>query len=396
MRNTSDTAAQSGMRRLLTRPGRKGAAKSYVGFTTSEQKSWYKQSALKLSNSTVATNRKMSQRFVRWLSAQNYAVSTQERYFRIAKSLCQYIGQMPLSAVTPMDIGDYLTRNLPHRWSDDFVADQLCALRCFFDFLYLGGVVDRVAPRFLKARARVMKLPRTLTQAQIKKLIRAAENPRDRALLELLYATGCRVGEIRGIRVEDIDFRARMFRVRGKRKERVVYFGKPSTKALRLYLAGRKGGYVFQDIIHQQKGYITYYKKAWIGNWRDHRPGKARGTKHSKWLGNPSTISYATAQRKFRTFLKGVDLVRHKPDRPLTRSTLGHIVREIGRRAGLGAVSPHMLRHSFATHLLERGADIRAIQELLGHSYLSSTQIYTRISNNSVRATFRHFHPRGD
>lgn len=163
-----------------------------------------------------------------------------------------------------------------------------------------------------------------------------------------------------------------------------------------MYLAGRKGGYVFQDIIRQQKGYITYYKKAWIGNWRDHRPGKARGTKRSKWLGNPSTISYATAQRKFRTFLTGVDLVRHKPDRPLTRSTLGHIVREIGRRAGLGAVSPHMLRHSFATHLLERGADIRAIQELLGHSYLSSTQVYTRISNNAVRATVRRFHPRGD
>ncbi|MGB6811442.1 MAG: tyrosine-type recombinase/integrase [Candidatus Sulfotelmatobacter sp.] len=89
-------------------------------------------------------------------------------------------------------------------------------------------------------------------------------------------------------------------------------------------------------------------------------------------------------------------MVRHKPDRPLTRSTLGHIVREIGRRAGLGVVSPHMLRHSFATHLLERGADIRAIQELLGHSYLTSTQVYTRISNNSVSATFRRFHPRGD
>jgi|HubBroStandDraft_4_1064222.scaffolds.fasta_scaffold00030_35 integrase len=212
----SDTAARSGTKQLLTHPGGRDAARSFVSFTKLGQESWYKQSALKPSNSTVVTNRKMAQRFVRWLIAQNYAVSTQERYFRIAKSLCQYIDTMPLSAVTPMDIGDYLTRNLPHRWSDDFIADHLCALRCFFDFLYLGGVVDRVAPRFLKARARVTKLPRTLTQSQIKKLIRAAENPRDCALLELLYATGCRVGEIRVIRVEDIDFRARMFRVRGK------------------------------------------------------------------------------------------------------------------------------------------------------------------------------------
>lgn len=338
----------------------------------------------------------MTQRFARWLVAQDYAVSTRERYCRIAKTLCQYIDTMPLSAVTPMDIGDYLTRNLPQKGSDGFVTDHLCALRCFFDFLYLGGVVDRVAPRFLRARSRVKKLPRTLTQAQVKKLIRTAQNPRDRALLELFYATGCRVGEIRAIRVEDIDFRARMFRVRSKRKERVVYFGKPSAKALRSYLAGRKVGYVFQDIIPPQKGYITYYKKAWIGNWRDYRPGGDRGAKHSKWLGNPSRISYSSAQRTFKNFLKGVDLVRHKPDRPLTRSTLGQIVREIGRRAGLGTVNPHMLRHSFATHLLERGADIRAIQELLGHSYLTSTQVYTRISNNAVKATFLRFHPRGE
>jgi len=93
--------------------------------------------------------------------------------------------------------------------------------------------------------------------------------------------------------------------------------------------------------------------------------------------------------------LKQIDLVRIKPDRALTRSTLARIVQEIGRRAGLGMVAPHMLRHSFATHLLERGADIRAIQELLGHSYLSSTQVYTRISNNAVQSTFKRFHPRG-
>jgi site-specific recombinase XerD len=86
--------------------------------------------------------------------------------------------------------------------------------------------------------------------------------------------------------------------------------------------------------------------------------------------------------------------VRHKPDRPMTRSNLGRIVQEAGRCAKLGMVNPHMLRHSFATHMLERGADIRAIQELLGHSYLSSTQVYTRVTNNAVASAFRKFHPR--
>ena len=79
----------------------------------------------------------------------------------------------------------------------------------------------------------------------------------------------------------------------------------------------------------------------------------------------------------------------------MSRSALSFVIREIGRQAGIGNVSPHTLRHSFATHLLERGADIRAIQELLGHTYLTSTQIYTRISNKAVRSTFHQFHPRG-
>jgi site-specific recombinase XerD len=296
-----------------------------------------------------------------------------------------------------MHIGEFLTHSLPHDWGDSYVNDQLCPLRSFFDFLYLGGVVDSVAPRFLKARPRTKPLPRAPTEMQVKKLIRNASHPRDRALIELLYATGCRIGEIRLARVEDIDFRRRTFRVRGKRKDRVVYFGSQAASTLHQYLKGRKTGYIFQDKIEPQKGYITYYWKAWIGNWMDYRSGKKGGDKRTKWLGNPAVVSREQAHKRFRTFLhyQAIDLERHKPDRPLNRSALSFVVREIGRKAGIGKISPHALRHSFATHLLQRGADIRAIQELLGHSYLSSTQIYTRITNNAVRATFRKFHPRG-
>jgi integrase/recombinase XerD len=336
----------------------------------------------------------MGRRFHRWLAAQHYAASTQQSYCRVVQSLCRYIGKGPLQGVTPMDIGDFITHNLPPRWSDAHVSHQLGALRCFFDFLYLGGVVDSVAPRFLRSRGRIKTLPPTLTQAQVKKLIATASSPRDRALVEFFYATGCRVSELVAVRIEDIDFRRRTFRVRAKRKERVVYFGRVAAKALRRYLGSRKTGYVFQDVIPQQKGYITFYKLAWLGNWRDYHPGKGYGRKHSKFLGHPSTTSRTAAETKFRQFLRRVDLTRPKPNRPLTRSTVGRIVQEIGRRAGLGMVNPKMLRHSFATHLLERGADIRAIQELLGHSYLTSTQVYTHISNHAVASTYRRFHPR--
>jgi len=363
---------------------RKGGTPRIVPERTSRQKS-FKQ-----------LNLEMAERFRAWLAAQKYSLSTLERYHRIACKLCHFIGGKALSVVTPMDIGDFLTKTLPDRWADSYISDHLGPLRSFFDFLYLGGIVDSVAPRFLKARARSKPLPRALTQPQIRKLIRTASHPRDRALIELLYATGCRLGEIRLARVEDIDFRKRTFRVRGKRKERIVYFGAQAAKSLRLYLDGRKMGYVFQDKIESQKGYITYYKKAWIGNWKDYRTGKKGGEKHSKWLGNPSQVSRAEAHRRFKRYLENqrVDLIRYKPDRPLHRSALTFVVREIGRRARIGNVSPHVLRHSFATHLLERGADIRAIQELLGHAYLTSTQVYTRISNNAVKSTFKKFHPR--
>ena len=340
-------------------------------------------------------NLEMADRFGRWLSAQKYSSSTQKRYCCIARKLCHHIGKKALSSVTPMDIGDYLTRTLPDRWADNYISDQLSALRCFFDFLYLGGVVDSVAPRFLKARARAKALPRTLTCAQIKKLIHAADHPRDRALVELLYSTGCRIGEVRTLRVEAIDFKGRKFKVNSKRKDRIVYFGAHAAKAMQLYLNGRRTGYLFQDKIDPQQGYITHGRTTWIGSWKDYRPDQKRGTKHTKSLGKRSKTSLATAQRRFRKFLRDIDLVRDKRDRPMNRSSLSTIVRELGRRGGIGKVSPHVIRHSFATHLLERGADIRTIQELLGHAYLTSTQVYTRISNNAVRSAFRRFHPRG-
>jgi site-specific recombinase XerD len=201
-----------------------------------------KKSVKQPGSASKCLNLQMAERFRAWLGAQKYAESTQDRYFKIAAKLCRFIGNKPLSAVTPMDIGDFLTQPLPDRWADSYIADHLGPLRSFFDFLYLGGVVDSVAPRFLKFRARLKPLPSALTQSQVRKLIRTAKQPRDRALIELLYATGCRIGEIRLARVEDVDFKGRRFRVRGKRKERMVYFGAEAAESLHLYLKGRKSG----------------------------------------------------------------------------------------------------------------------------------------------------------
>lgn len=291
-----------------------------------------------------------------------------------------------------MDVGDFITKTLPPQWSEGTIAFQLQALRSFFDFLYFGGLVDSVAPRFLRWRSPVRTLPKTLSESRIKKLIAATENPRDRAVIEFLYATGCRAGEVPGVRVEQIDFKQRCLKVIGKRKERIVYFGSIAAQAILRYLGERRTGYLFQDINPPQHGYICKSQGGWRGYWRDYRSG---GVIRCKYLGSLKTVSHAQARRKFDEYLKGFDLARPKPDRPLTRGTLGVIVQEAGRLANLGRVTPHMLRHSFATHMLDGGADIRTIQILLGHSHLTSTQIYTCVSNTSAASTFRRYHPRG-
>lgn len=351
--------------------------------------------------STTNLNLEMVNRFGNWLVAQKYAPSTIKRYCSIARKLCDYIGRKPLSSVTPMHIGDFLTKTLPGRWADGHVGDRLVALRSFFDFLYLGGVVGSVAPRFLKARARIIPIPRAIPLGQVKRLILAAKLPRDRALVELLYATGCRIGELRVAKVEDINFENRTLRVQGKRKERTVYFGKPAEKSLRAYLRGRTIGYVFENTRPQQKGYVTSNGANWQGVWTDylgHQNDKSIPVRRRyRFLGERSTISFEEAQQRFRHFLRDKKhmLVRPKSDRPMNANSLIRIVVGLARLAKIPKVTPHVLRHSFATHLMERGANVRAIQELMGHTWLTSTQTYMRISNDAVKSAFTNYHPRG-
>jgi integrase/recombinase XerC len=343
-----------------------------------------------------AVNLEAVKRLARWLHAQNYRESTILGYCSTARKLCTFVGDRPLRSVTPMQISDFITSTLPTQWSDSRVHDKLTALRCFFDFLYLGGVVDSVAPRYLSARGRIKKLPPTISQPQALKLIKAAKTPREKAIVELFYATGSRTKEVAEIRVENINFKKRCFPVLAKRKERIVYFGPAAHEALKLYLGERKSGYLFQDEIRPQRGILAYHNDAWLATWRDHHVGIKHGQRCSKGLGSTKTTSRAQAKARFKELMKTINLVRPKPDRPLTNSTFNRIIQEVARRAKLGIiVTPKMLRHSFATHLLERGADIRVIQELLGHAFLTSTQVYTRVSNLQAEETFRLYHPRG-
>ncbi|MCU1266610.1 MAG: Site-specific recombinase XerD [Acidobacteria bacterium] len=229
------------------------------------------------------------------------------------------------------------------------VARKLAALRTFFQFLVREGVVELNPAKLVSTPRLEKKLPKHLS---VEDAIRFIETPdletdlgrRDRAMLELLYATGVRVSELTKLNVHDIDFNNKLIRVIGKRrKERIVPFGDPSQEALLNYLAIR-----------------------------------------AQFL-NQAPVSLREPEALF---------LNYQGTRITTRSVGRMVEKYIRVCAGMHDLSPHALRHSFATHLLDSGADLRDIQELLGHARLSTTQIYTHVSMEKLIEVYDKAHPK--
>lgn len=253
---------------------------------------------------------------------------------------------------------DHLRLNLTHfasyigflRESDlapPSVARHLVALKVFYRFLRLEGRVEQNAVDLLSSPALWERIPHVLSPESVERLLSAPHQAdryflRDRALLETLYATGARASEVVTLRMEDLYLDQGFCKCLGKgSKQRVVPLGRAADKALREYLDKS-------------------------------RPKLARRAEDAPWV-----------------FLS-------RGAKPLTREMLWVLVKKYTLRAGIsGKVSPHTLRHSFATHLLEGGADLRTVQELLGHSNIRTTQHYTHVDRKRLRAIHAKFHPRG-
>ena len=256
--------------------------------------------------------------------------------------------------------------------ADSSVARKAAALRACFRLLVRRGLVPSNPAADLGAPRGPRRLPVVLKQRQVEALLSRPEalgpvGLRDRAILELLYATGMRVGELCGLALGDVDLRADIARVHGKGgKERLVPFGEPARQALRAYLGEGRAAML---------------------------PG-ARNRSSPGPAGRPSAAIRPNARDR-PSALGELALFFNRRHRPMTpRDVRGMIQRY---RVGLGVpaeTSPHTLRHSFATHLLEGGADLRSVQELLGHVALTTTQTYTHVSNERLRRVYEQAHPR--
>ncbi|HEV8367448.1 MAG TPA: tyrosine recombinase XerC [Pyrinomonadaceae bacterium] len=229
------------------------------------------------------------------------------------------------------------------------IARKLAALRTFFQFLVREGLLESNPAKLVSTPRLEKNLPKHLS---IEEVIRFIETPdpetdlgkRDRAMLELMYATGIRVAELTTLDLGDIDFRNQLIRVTGKRrKQRIVPFGDPAAKAIRRYL----------DI-------------------RD------------------TFLFHAPVSKRDEEAL----FFNYQGTRITTRSVGRMVEKYIRICAGIHRISPHALRHSFATHLLDSGADLRDIQELLGHARLSTTQVYTHVSMEKLIEVYDKAHPK--
>lgn len=295
---------------------------------------------------------KASPRFLRFLKVErNASELTIKSYREDLETLIEYLTEsMGVSPrpdqITPLDLRTYVAALHEAGYAKSSVARKLASLRSFFRFAQREGLCDSNPAKPLRNPRRERKLPHFLTTKEIGKLLAAPPRSepmgrRDRAIFETLYSAGLRVSELVGINKNDLDLVEGIVRVRGKgKKERLSPLGSFAVRALNRWLKD-----------HDFKG--------------------------------------APSERK------NPPVFLNKFGKRITTRSVGRMLEKYLKLTGLDLrTSPHTLRHSFATHLLDSGADIRSVQELLGHKSLVTTQIYTHVSTAGLRAVYERAHPR--
>lgn len=290
--------------------------------------------------------------FLRFLTVErNASVLTSKSYREDLTALVDYVqelyGRMPApNEITPLDLRGYVSALHDAGYAKTSVARKLASLRTFFKYCQREGWADSNPARPLRNPRPDRKLPHFLTTAEIERLLNTppanqSMGLRDRAILETMYSAGLRVSEVVGLNHSDLDLAGGLVRVRGKgRRERLSPVGSFALRAVSDWMAKR--------VVSQKE------------------PQGAQAP-----------------------------LFLNKFGRRLTARSVARMLEKHLQTAGLdGRTTPHTLRHSFATHLLDRGADIRSVQELLGHKSLVTTQIYTHVSTAGLLAAYEKAHPR--
>lgn len=274
--------------------------------------------------------------------------NTEMSYKRDLLKVCHFMQERGINSATAVkeqDLKAYIHVLEEQKLAAATVSRNIASIKAFFLYLFSEGKIQNDAALCLKAPKIEKKMPEILTMGEVSALLEQAngDSPkeiRDKAMLELLYATGIRVTELISLKVSDVNLPMHFIMCRDPHKERMIPFGTQAHDALERYLGG-----VRAEMVEDKS----------------------------------SEILFANCSGK-----------------PMSRQGFWKLIKFYAKKAGITAdITPHTLRHSFAAHLVENGADLKSVQEMLGHSDISTTQIYANMNHNQIREVYAKAHPRG-
>ena len=289
------------------------------------------------------------QAFISYLhNIKKTSANTEASYRRDLNKLCAYFkeqGIEEVSEITATSLNSYVLGLEKQKFAPATVSRNIASIKAFFHYLYREKLVEEDVAESLKAPRIEKKMPGILTMEEVVRLLEqpSGDNPkeiRDKAMMELLYATGIRVTELITLKITDVNMHLGYIICHDRTKERVIPFGSKAKEALQAYFRFS----------------------------RDHM------------LSDPEEqVLFVNCSGK-----------------PMSRQGFWKLVKYYAQKAGIvSEITPHTLRHSFAAHLVKNGADLRSVQEMLGHSDISTTQIYANVNHSHIREVYAKTHPRG-
>lgn len=287
--------------------------------------------------------------FITYLhNVKNTSGNTEMSYRRDLEKVSHFMesrGIHETKDVKAQDLADYVKFLEDSKFAVATVSRNIASLKAFYHYLVQEGLVEEDISDKLKAPKIEKKAPEIMTPDEVVRLLEqpSGDSPkeiRDKAMLELLYATGIRVTELITLRLSDVNMQMSFILCRDRNKERIIPFGAAAKNALARYLDGTR-----EEMLENKK----------------------------------SEVLFANCSGQ-----------------PMSRQGFWKLIKHYAKKADIQAdITPHTLRHSFAAHLVENGADLRSVQEMLGHSDISTTQIYANLNHNHIREVYAKAHPRG-
>lgn len=287
--------------------------------------------------------------FVEYLKGKKHtSENTTDSYERDLKKLEHYLGTQGITSVTQITttgLNSYILYLEREGRKPSTISRNIASMKAFFQYLQKMGILEQDLTEEMRSPKIEKKIPDILSMEEVELLLNQTKGDtpkelRDCAMLELLYATGIRVSELIGLQLDDINLQMEYVKCRDSHKERIVPFGNVAKEAVSRYLSKGRSELVKED------------ENPWL---------------FTNCFGNP-----------------------------MTRQGFWKLIKGYGKKAGIRhEITPHTLRHSFAAHLVHNGADLHAVQEMLGHSDISTTQIYARMNQSRLREVYAKAHPRG-